>query len=152
LFDGLERLNENSLAAGARAVNHAVDALPLLGLHRNDEALAANGNQLLLNRAILGQSAEVTAQRLLDQALLLLHLPADARQFGRTAVGGRAGGQNLVAEGAQQGRKVGDRERELLHPLPVALDGLGWMRGNLAPLGGLVHYQEDVAKLGDLKR
>src|SRR5579871_771207 len=42
LLDGLERLDEDGLAAGGGAVSNALHAAALLDFHRDDEALAAN--------------------------------------------------------------------------------------------------------------
>ena len=60
LLDGLQRLDEYRLAAGADPVHHAVDALLLLDLDGNHEPLAADGDQFVLHRARVGQPAQVT--------------------------------------------------------------------------------------------
>ena len=58
LLDGLERLNVDRLAAAAGAVHHAGNAPLPLRFHRDDEALAADGDQVFLRRAFTGESAQ----------------------------------------------------------------------------------------------
>ena len=48
------------------AVDHALHAPALLGLHGNDEALAADGDEFVLHGAAFGEPAQVAAQRFLD--------------------------------------------------------------------------------------
>ena len=79
LIDRLERLDIYGLAAAAGAVHHTRDAAFELCLHRNDEALAANRDEVFLCRALAGEAAQRLAQTALDGALLTLDLAADAR-------------------------------------------------------------------------
>ncbi len=55
LLDGLERLDEDGLAAGAGAVDDALHAALLLDFHRNHEALAADGDEFVLHGAAFGK-------------------------------------------------------------------------------------------------
>src|SRR6185437_4996026 len=97
LLNGLQRLDENGLPAGACAVHHAVDALALLGFYRDHKTLAANGDQLVLNGSAFRQPPQVAAQRLLDEPLLLLHVTTNAAQLRRSAIIKRAVRLDLVA-------------------------------------------------------
>ena len=63
-------------------MNHARNAALLLDLHGDNETLAANGDEFILNRATLGESTQVALLGLLDVPALLLGLAANARQFG----------------------------------------------------------------------
>ena len=56
LLDGLQRLDEHGLAARTRAVDHALHAAFLLDLYWDDKALPADGDELVLHRAALGQA------------------------------------------------------------------------------------------------
>ena len=122
LLDGLQRLDEYRLSAGRGAVRHALHPAALLHLHRNDEAFAANGDQLILHRAVLGKPPQIGAQRLLDGALLLLHVAANSRQLRRSLIVERAVGQDLVAEVTQQEREISQGLRKLQDCLPLVLD------------------------------
>ncbi len=152
LLDGLQRLDEHGLAAGRRAMGDALHSAALLHLHRDDEAFAANGDQFLLHRSTFGKPPQIGAQRLLDRALLLLDLAPDARQFGRGAVVQSAVGQDLVAEVTQQESEIGNALGELVYGLPLVLNRGRGMKCDLAPLGGTVGEQKQIANLDDLQR
>ena len=62
LLDGFHRLEVNRLSAGAGAVYYALHFAFLLHLHRNDEALAADGDELILRRAALGETSQMRPQ------------------------------------------------------------------------------------------
>ena len=51
LLNRLQRLDENSLSAGARAMNHAADLAFELRLDGNDKTLATHRDQLVLRAA-----------------------------------------------------------------------------------------------------
>ena len=82
LLDGLHRLDKHGLSAGACAVDDALYAAFLLDLDWDDEALAADGDEFVLNRAAFGEMAQISAERFLDGAALLFNVAADACQFG----------------------------------------------------------------------
>ena len=46
--DGLERLDEQRVAARAGPVDHAIELAPLPGDHRDHETLVADGDELFL--------------------------------------------------------------------------------------------------------
>jgi hypothetical protein len=102
LLDGFEWFHKDGLSAGTRAVDHALNATFLLDLHRNDESLTADGDEFILHRPAFGQLAQIAAQRLLDLALLLLDLAADAAEFRGSTIVKRAVGKDLVMELAQE--------------------------------------------------
>ena len=62
LLDGFERLDVNRLARGAGAVNHAGDAALQLGADGNDEAVAADGDEVFLRCAFRAELAQGGAQ------------------------------------------------------------------------------------------
>src|SRR6185312_8953258 len=70
LLDGFKRLDVNRLSRRTGAVNHAGDAALELAAHRNDEALAADGDQFVLRGSFAGELAQSGAQALLDDPLL----------------------------------------------------------------------------------
>ena len=131
------------------AVDDALHAALLLDLDGDDEALAADGDQFVLHGAAFGEAAEIAAQRFLNGAALLLDLAADAGEFGRGVVVERAVGLNLVAEVAQELGEVGDAGGELRRRR-VHSDLHGGRRAerDLAPLGGAIDDEDDVANLG----
>ena len=101
LLDGFQRLDVNRLPRGAGAVNHAADAPLQLGADGNDEAVAANGDEVFLGCAVLGELAQGGAQAFFDEPLLALLLAADAAQLGRGVVGQRAVGLNGALDGSR---------------------------------------------------
>ena len=94
--DGLERLDEQRVAAGAGAVDHAVQLAPLPGDHRHHEALVADGDEFLLQHAFFAVRAQKALERFLDGALLPLDVAAQAGQRHAGMVGDAAVGQNLA--------------------------------------------------------
>src|SRR5581483_10013418 len=118
----------------ACAVHHAVYALALLGFYRDHEALATDGDQLVLNGAAFGQPSQISAQRLLNEPLLLLHVATNAAQLRRSTIVKRAVRLDLVAEMAQQQREIGNLVSQLQHAAPVLSYGVRRMQRHLAPL------------------
>src|SRR5579883_2750172 len=151
LLDGVERLDEDGLSAGAGAVYDAGDAAFQLDLDGDDEALAADGDQLVLHGAAFGETAEVATQRLLDEAFLLFDVAADAGELGRGLVVEGAVGLDLIAEGAEDIGEVLDGGGESRNGGP-RFHGGGRAEHDLAPLGGAVDDEKDVADLGGFKR
>ncbi len=82
LLDGFERLDVDGLAGGAGAVDDAGDAALELAADGNDEAIAANGDEVFLRGAFDGELAQGGAQGFFDGALLALLLAADAVELG----------------------------------------------------------------------
>ena len=80
-------------------MNHAGDAALELRADGNDEAVAADGDEVFLGCAFLGELAEGGAEAFFDDALLALLLAADAAQFGRSVVGQRAVGLDGALDG-----------------------------------------------------
>ena len=109
--DGLERLDEERVAAGTGGVDHAIDLAALSGDHRDHEALVADGDELLLQHAFLAVGAQEALQRFLDRLLLPLDIAAQARQRDAGVVGHAAVGQDLAVEFAQQGAELADGRR-----------------------------------------
>ena len=76
--DGFERLDEERVAAGAGAMDDAVELAPLSRDHGDDEALVADGDELLLQNAFFAVRAEKALERILDGLLLPLDIAAQA--------------------------------------------------------------------------
>src|ERR1044071_6845282 len=152
LLNGLKGLDEHGLSAGACAVNHAIDALALLSLDGDDEALSADGDKFVLDGAAFCQTPQIAAQRFLDGALLFFDVAPDAGELGGGAIVKRAVRLDLVAEVAQQQGEVCDLLGERQHADPVRLDGVRRMEGHLPPFGGFIDEQDEVANLLDLQR
>ena len=62
LLDGFERLDVDRLPRRTGAVDHARDAPLELAAHGNDEAVAANGDEVFLRGAFAGELAQRGAQ------------------------------------------------------------------------------------------
>ena len=152
LLDGFQRLDEDGLAAGAGPVDNTMDATFLLGLDGNDEAVASDGDQLVLQRVAFREAAQIAAQRVLDGAALLFDLPANGGQGGRGVVIESSVRREFVGEIAKQRREILDGCAELLDGGPGLTHCLRRMRGGFAPLGSAVNEEDDVAKLGGLQR
>src|ERR1700689_3110923 len=60
LLDSFEGLDVDGLAAGAGAVNYALDAPFLLDLDGDDEAFAADGYEFVLPGAAFGEAGEIS--------------------------------------------------------------------------------------------
>ena len=138
--DGFERLDEQRVAAGARAVDHAVQLAALAGDHRHHEALVADGDELFLQNALLAVGAQEALERFLDGLLLPLDIAAQAGQRDAGVVGDAAVGQDLALELFQQRAKIADGLRAPAQPRE-ALGGGGEQRFGI---GGAVEQREDV--------
>ena len=108
LLDGFQGFDEDGLAAGAGSVDDALDAAFLLGFHGDDEAVAADGDEFVLQGAAFGEAAQIAAQRVLDGAVLPFDFAADGGEFGRGVVVEGAVGRELVGEEAQERGEVLD--------------------------------------------
>src|SRR5215469_8425199 len=86
LLDGFDWLDVDRLAAGTRAVHYPRNATLLFDLDGDDEALAADGDELVLDDFAFGKTAEVAAEGFLDGPALLFDVATDAGEFGRGAV------------------------------------------------------------------
>ncbi len=106
--DGLERLDEQRVAAAAGAVNHAVDLALLAGHHRHDEAIVAQRDELFLQRAVVAMRAEKPLQRILDLPLLALDVAPQAMQHHAGVVSQSRIGENLAAQVAQHRPRIGN--------------------------------------------
>src|SRR5947209_17593480 len=108
LLDGLQRLEEDCLTAGAGAVDDTLHSPFLLGLNRNDKPFTADGYDFVLSSAAFGEMAQVAAERVLDRTALFLDITADAGQLRRRGVFGSAVGLNLVTKETQKFREIED--------------------------------------------
>src|SRR5277367_548323 len=107
LLDGFQGFDVDGLAAGAGAVNYALDAAFLLNFDGDDEAFAADGDEFVLHGAAFGEAAEISAEGVLDGAALFFYFAADASEFGGSVIFERAVGLNFVAEEAEEVGEVG---------------------------------------------
>ena len=77
-----------------------------LGLDGDDEALAADGDDVFLRRAIFAKGSRRASQAGLDSPVLGFHGAADAAEFGAGVVGDASVGLDLAAQAAQQGAEI----------------------------------------------
>ncbi len=82
LLDGFEGFDEDGLAGGGGAVDDAGDFAFELGFDGDDEAVAADGDEIVLSAAAFAEAAQGFAEALFDGAVLALHGAADAAEFG----------------------------------------------------------------------
>ena len=104
-------------------MNHAADPALLLYLHGNDKTLSTDGDQLILHRAAFGEPPQISAQGVLDRALLFFHLAPNTCQLGRRAIIESAIGQDLVMEETKKSSEIRDAGREYRYGLPFHLCG-----------------------------
>ncbi len=105
LLDGFEGFDENCLARRTGAMDDAGDAALELGTNGNDEAVAADGDEVFLSGAVGGELTQRGAQGLFNDALLALLLAANAAQLGRGTVGESAVGLDGAFDGLCQRAK-----------------------------------------------
>ena len=99
LLDGFEGLDVDGLAGRTGAVDDAGDAALEFAADGNDEAVAADGDEVFLRGAFGGELAQGGAEGFFDDALLALLLAADAVELGRGVVGEGAVGLDLALDG-----------------------------------------------------
>ena len=99
-FDGLERLDKERVTAGSSSVHHAFQLLVLTGDHRDDEAIAANGDELFLQNAFFLMSFEKPFEGILDVLFLAFDVTADAMQHHAGGVRDAAVRIDLAFQGA----------------------------------------------------
>ena len=121
LLDGFEGFDEDGLAGGRRAVDDAGDVALELGFDGDDEAVAANGDEVVLGAAAFAEAAEGFAEALFDGAVLAFHGAADAAEFGGGVVVEAAVGFDLAAEQAEERGEV-------------VVGGAGGERGDAGPV------------------
>lgn len=85
-FDGLQGLDEDSLASGGRAMDDAGDAAAELGFDGDGEAVAADGDEFVLNCSRFRDGSQGAAKGVLDGAVLALEGAADAGELGAGVV------------------------------------------------------------------
>src|SRR5579872_5704445 len=147
LLDSFQRLDKNRLPAGTCAVNHALHAALLLDLHGNHEALAADGNQLILNCATVGQPAQIALQRFLNSAPLLFDFATNAREIRRRAIFEGSVGVNFVAEKSQKIGEIEYARSQSANAVPLRSHA-GWgVKCYLAPFLGAIHDANDAKNL-----
>ncbi len=116
LLDGLEGFDEDGLAGGGRAVDDAGDLAFELSFDGDDEAVAADGDEVVLGAAPFAEAAQGLAEALFDGAVLAFHGAANAAEFGGGVVVEAAVGFDLAAQidgeaGRGRGRGVVMRVR-----------------------------------------
>src|ERR1035437_6500784 len=87
LLDGFERLDINSLSGRTGAGDNARNAALEFAADGDDEAVAADGDEVFLGCAVAGELAQSGTEAFFDDALLALLIAADAAQLGRRVVG-----------------------------------------------------------------
>ena len=107
LLDGFEGLDVDGLAGRADAVNYAGDAALEFAANGDDEAVAANGDEVFLRGAVAGELAECGAEALFNLTLLPFLLTTNAAEFRRGVVGECAVGLNGALDGFGQRSEAG---------------------------------------------
>jgi len=111
LLDGFEGFHEDGLSGGGGAVDDAGHLAFELDFYRDDEAVAADGDEVFLAGAAFAEAAEGSAEAVFDGAMLALHGAADAAKFGGGVVVEAAVGFDLAAEETQKRGEVVIEER-----------------------------------------
>src|SRR5579863_1302802 len=114
-------------------MNDALDAPLLLDFYRNDETLAADGDQFVLNCPAFGQASQITPQGFLNLAPLFLHLTANARELWGSLVVEGTVGEDFVAKAAEKIREIGNRRRKTGHRPPFHPHCRGRVQSNSPP-------------------
>ena len=150
LLDGFEGFDEDGLAGGRRAVDDAGDLAFELGFDRDDEAVAADGDEVFLGAAAFAQAAQGFAEALFDGAVLAFHRAADAAEFGGGVVVEAAVGFDLAAQKAEEWSEVVVEERrgEVGDAGPLVAGAVGRRVDEVAPCGDAFDDGEEVADLG----
>ncbi len=137
-LDGFEGLDVDGLTGGAGSVDDALDAAFPLGFDGDDEALAADGDEVVLGAAAFGKAAQSGAKAFLNGALLALHFAADAAEFRGGVVGEGAVGEDLFAQRYGEGTQLDGEE----------ILGKGGELGD-AVTGGFGRGADEVGPRGD---
>ncbi len=150
LLDGFERLDVDGLAGGTGAVDDAGDAALELAADGDDEAVAADGDEVFLGGAVAGKLAQCGAKGFFDDALLALLLAADAAEFGRGIVGQRAVGLNRALDGFGERleRRAGERDGELREAGELAGKARGRLSQQCLPGSDVVGEAGDGLEFG----
>ena len=106
--DGLDGLDEQGGAAGAGAVDDAIELAALAGDDGHDEALVADGDEFLLQNALIAVGTEKALERLLNGALLALDIAAQAVERHAGMIGHTAVGQYLAFEIFEERAEIAD--------------------------------------------
>src|ERR1700719_2341136 len=86
LLDSLQRFDEYGLSGGRRTVDDAGNLAFELRFDRDDEAVAADGDEVFLGAAAFAQAAQGFAQALFDGTVLAFDRSADTAELGRRVV------------------------------------------------------------------
>jgi hypothetical protein len=153
LLDGFEGLDEDGLPGRGRPVDNAGDAALELHFDRDDEAVAANGDEVILCAAAFAEATQRPAEALFDSAVLALHGAADAAQLGGGVVAEAAVGLDLAAQHEKQRGEVVVEQgrRQSGNPGPLITRTVRWRIDKVAPCGDALYDGEEVADLGGLE-
>src|SRR5690348_6547274 len=108
-LNGFERLHEKRMAAAAGSVNHAIDTPLAAGDYGNHEAVIADGDKILLERAVRMMRAQKAFERMLDTLALLFDVTPQPSQRDTRVIRQYAAGENLAAQLLRQLAQIGDR-------------------------------------------
>jgi len=106
-LDGFERLDEERLAGGAGAVDHAADFASGSGADGDDKAVVAERDVVFAG--LFAAVAEELAQRFLDGVAGAGDLRADAAELGGSVVAQVTVGENRAADRGGKRTEVGER-------------------------------------------
>ncbi len=141
--DRFERLDEESLAGAAGAVDDAIHFALLAGDDGNDEAVVANGDEVLAQGAVAAMGAEERFERGADGFLSLLDFAAKAAESHAGVVGQRSIGENLAGHRPNERAKIRQFGSGAGETGEAACGG----KNDAAQLGGLFQEMKEGAEL-----
>jgi hypothetical protein len=106
LLDGIERFDEYGLPGRGRTVNDSGNLAFKLGFDGDDEAVAADGDEVFLGTAAFAQAAQRFAQALFNRTVLAFYRSADTAKLRRCVVVEAAVGFDLATKKTQEGSKI----------------------------------------------
>ncbi len=150
LLDGFKRFDEYGLSGRRRTVDDAGHLAFELGFDRDDESVAADGDEIFLGAAAFAQAAQRFAQALFDCTVLAFHRPADAAELGRCVVVEAAIGFDFATKKTQERRKVVIKKwgGEIQDARPLIAGAVGRRVDEVAPRSDALDNGEEVADLG----
>ena len=132
-------------------MHDARNPAPELRLDRDDKALAAHGDQLVLRSTGIGHGAQLAPKRLLDRLMLALRGATDTRKLGRRFIAERTVRLNLSAHQLQQPIEVrrNHRRGKRSHGRPLARKTLRRLGNQLLPIADVLG---ELGNAPDLQR
>ncbi len=106
LFDRLEGFHEDSLSGRGRTVDDSGNLALELRFDRDDEAVAADSDEVFLGASAFAEALQRLAKTGFDGAVLALHGATDSTEFRRSIVVEAAVGFDLAAQETEEWGQV----------------------------------------------